>query len=643
MRRFHVGVRSVLGAIAVVAAMQGHDLAGQVPPASGAGQSTAPLTGTGLVLGRVLDGLSDRPVAGALVELSPPNRQVLTDAQGRFVFSDLPKGTYTITAVKPGYVSGSYGQRRPSGAGWVLPLAEAERVGEVKVPIWKYASISGMVTDEAGEPMIDLPVRVLARTVVAGKRKLTPGVTVKTDDRGVYRIAGLTPGEYVVVAPSTQATAPESVVDLYRQARLSQPGLSGAQLEAVRALTSGGTGTALTLGGSSGAMRIGDLAFQSTAASARAGMSSTVAADGRIFVYPAQYYPAATTAGQAAAISLQSGEERSGINLQLRLAPTARVSGVVTGPDGPLMWSLALVLGSDDLSTDTGLETATSISDAAGRFTFLGVPPGQYVLRSMKAAPAPSRGAPAPAVPPGPTLWAAQPISVGTADIPDLVVTLRTGFRVSGTVAFDDAAQQPAPDVVRRSVATFESVDGRPAAGMTVNRGLVDGSGQFSSYELVPGRYYLRVASPPPGWTLKSAILDGRDISNVPLTVDRAINGVVITFTNRPGELSGRVQNAAGAADVTATVLIFPADSTSWVDYGSNPRRLRVIRADRDGMFQSVGLPGGDYLIAAIPDEAAAGALDARVLQTLAPLATSITLTDGEKRSLSLKTVAVPR
>jgi hypothetical protein len=319
------------------------------------------------------------------------------------------------------------------------------------------------------------------------------------------------------------------------------------------------------------------------------------------------------------------------------------VSGTVTGPDGPLMWNLALVPGGDDLSIDTGLETATSISDAAGRFTFLGVPPGQYVLRSLKAAPAPSRGAPAPAVPPGPTLWASQPISVGTADVPDLVVTLRTGFRASGTVAFDDAAPQPSPDVVRRIVAAFESADGRPSAGMTVNRGLVDGAGQLSSYELVPGRYYLRIVVPPPGWTLKSAMLEGRDISNVPVTVDRALRGVVITFTNHPGELSGRVQTATGAADATASVLVFPADSALWVDYGISPRRLRIMRADREGAFQFAGLPAGDYFVAAIPDESAGEAWDSLVLQGLARLASRITLADGEHRSLSLKTVTVPR
>jgi hypothetical protein len=372
-------------------------------------------------------------------------------------------------------------------------------------------------------------------------------------------------------------------------------------------------------------------------------MSSTLSADGRIFVYPTQYYPAAARAAQAAAIPLASGEERGGVNLQLTLVPTARISGILTGPDGPAVLSLALVPSGDDLSTDMGLETATSISDTTGHFTFLGVPAGQYVLRTVRNPPAQSRGAAAPNVPPGPTLWATQSLSVGTTDIPDLVVTLRTGFRVSGTVVFDDAAQQPTTDEVRRVVMAIESADGRPPAPGTGFRGQLDGTGHFSSNELAPGRYYLRVVVPPVGWMLKSAMLDGRDISNVPLAVDRPMTGVVMTFTNHPGEIGGRVQNAAGALDATASVLVFPADSASWVDYGASPRRLRSTRVDKDGAFRTAGVPPGDYFVVAIPDEAAADAFDPRILQALARLATPVKLADGEARSISLRTVAVPR
>ena len=40
-------------------------------------------------------------------------RTVHTDAEGRFVFANLPTGRYTVEASKPGFVRTAYGARRP--------------------------------------------------------------------------------------------------------------------------------------------------------------------------------------------------------------------------------------------------------------------------------------------------------------------------------------------------------------------------------------------------------------------------------------------------------------------------------------------------------------------------------------------------
>ena len=246
----------------------------------------------------------------------------MTDSRGRFVFTNLPKGTYNLWAVKPGFISGRPGQRRPGGGSLPLVISDADRIGDVKVPVWKQASIAGTIVDDVGEPVVDLPVRVLIRSIVAGRPKLTPNLTVRTDDRGAYRMGGLAPGEYVVIVPSTQSTAPESIVDLYRQSRQAGNQLDPQTAETLRTLTAGGGPAALTMAQSAGTVRIGNLSFQSAAGTARSALPSSPSADGRMFVYPAQYYPNAATPAQATVISLQSGEERAGINLQLRLVPT---------------------------------------------------------------------------------------------------------------------------------------------------------------------------------------------------------------------------------------------------------------------------------------------------------------------------------
>ena len=627
------------------------------------GYAQAPaMAGTGLLMGVIVDALTGQPVANAQVTLgggtaAVNNVQVLTDAEGRFVFLDLPRGTYTITATKAGYAEGAHGRLRPGGLSQTLPLAEAARVGDLKVPIWKHAVVTGTIRDEAGETMVDVPVRALLQTVVAGKRKLTPGVIARTDDRGVYRIGSLSPGDYVVVVPSTQTAAPQSVVDLSQQFRGTSSGQ--AAMDLYRAFSFSGASTALNLLNRPGVSKMGDLAFQSSAGNMRAALAPPVAKDGRLYVYPAQYFPAAMTAAQGTTLSLRSGEERAGVDMQLKLVATSRVSGTVTGPSGPVIVSMTLSPAASELSTDTGLETATTLSDAAGRFTFLGVPPGQYQLRAIRVDVPPnprmSRGAPPPPPPtgtkgpppppalPGYTLSATQSLAVDSTDIDGLAITVRSGFRVSGRAEFTNATTPPDPALVRRMSASLDPADARPLVTTTIGRGLFEEDGQLWTYELPPGRYYLRIDNPPPGWTLKSAVWNGQDISNVPLELDRDVSGVAITFTNRPATVSGQVQSGSGAADASATVLVFPADPGSWIDYGEFPRRLRSVRADRDGRFVMIGLPPGKYLIAAIAEEGAGDWQNPKTLQALARLATAIAVADGESLQLALKTITVPR
>src|SRR5690606_28750145 len=110
----------------------------------------------------------------------------------------------------------------------------------------------------------------------------------------------------------------------------------------------------------------------------------------------------------------------------------------------------------------------STFTDAAGRFTFLGVPSGRYDVRAMKIPPRPvsttstapvvirtgtsttmiggGSSAPLP-ISDEPTLWANVPVSVGESDVTDLSVMMGAGARLSGSLAFDGNA--PKPDVDR--------------------------------------------------------------------------------------------------------------------------------------------------------------------------------------------------
>src|SRR5919198_635103 len=158
----------------------------------------------GRITGRVLAADTGRPVKRARVFVSaaelPGGRGVLTDENGVFDLTELPAGRYTLSVSKSGFVSLSYGQRRPLQAGTPLQLGEGQQLKGVDFQLPRGSVIAGRVLDEDGEAMPGIPVRVMRYEYQQGERRLTPAGNTQTDDRGQFRVWGLMPGEYYVSA-----------------------------------------------------------------------------------------------------------------------------------------------------------------------------------------------------------------------------------------------------------------------------------------------------------------------------------------------------------------------------------------------------------------------------------------------------------
>jgi len=165
-----------------------------------------------------------------------------------------------------------------------------------------------------------------------------------------------------------------------------------------------------------------------------------------------------------------------------------------------------------------------------------------------------------------------------------------------------------------------------------------EADGTFRAAGVPPGRQVLRI-SPPKGWTVRSATLDGRDITEEILDVKagQTITGIEVLLSDRGAQIGGAVK-ADGDA-VGSTVVIFPADSDQWVPQS---RRIRVAQVDREGRYSIDGLPAGDYLIAAIEDVEQGEWFDPAFLQTMSGSATRIALNEGGRETKDLKLTPVP-
>jgi len=580
--------------------------------------SPSPLSipaGSGLIVGRVVDASSDAPVGDAIVTLvlssapaaNPPSSQrVMVDGRGRFLFHDLPKGTVTLGVSADGYMAGGYGQLRPNSGTVPLELGEGQRVSDVTIRLWRFAALSGTIVDEFGDPFVGVPVCILQALRGTGLRRVIGAAKVATDDRGAFRFSSLQAGDYIVAVPTTATSIP-----------------TAAEEDHSRRLDNGD----------------GPLVPPASAV--------------RESRYETTFYPSATMASQAEIITLGSGEERSGVDIALRLVRTFNVSGSAWGPDGPASdFALRLVSADAGVWADqNALETARTLTDGQGRFTFVGVPPGRYSLQGTAWSPVavpddPGLGAGRngaaqlgnPAIASLTSLWGQTPVGVDEVDVTGVSLVLREGLSVGGRLRFVGSSQPPTPDQLQQLSIRLTSANGTSLGPEPPGR--ITANGQFVVRGYLPGEYALDVSSPDRPWMLTSMTASGHDLMRAPLALDSDVTGVVITFTDRPTELSGTVQSSS-QHDERLAVVIFPADYTAAVDTGMLARRSRSLPPSTTGQFAVDGLPTGDYLVAAIPNTLAANWMDPEFIAVIASQATRVSLADGDRKTVDPRVVVI--
>jgi protocatechuate 3,4-dioxygenase beta subunit len=659
------------------------------------GQTQAPPKSTAFILGQVVDGTTGQPIAEAMVTLrrsgggargaaparggdagsiaaamameqamagrgGPQEQRLMTGGDGRFVFHSLPPGNFSLSVAMNGYSStlassaanfnplvAMAGLNLPSSGAnspTMITLTEGQRVSDARLRLWKNAAIVGTVRDDAGEPAIGLTVQAMSRIVLAGRARYLPVGSGRTDDRGAYRISSMQPGDYIVVIPQAPAAVPAAMMESMMKGVLGGGDMSGV-MGMVDLVSSGvNIGAAMQSG-----VRLGNYMVVSAS-----GAPPILSADGKLFVYQTAFYPGVAVPVQAEVITLKSGDERGDVNFQLRLTPTARVSGVATGPTGPMgNLGMRLVVPADGVTSDSEFDVATVVTGADGSFTFFGVPPGQFLLRAQKEARAGGdmasmmtmmgmgRGA-APPAGPAKSVFGQAMISVGATDLEGIVFQLAEGVALAGRVEFTSPTGRAQPAATNMQV-TLLPADGRNPGGFGNTRPRVTTTFTFETPNYGPGKYFLQIQGAPPQWQVKSAAVGGRDVLDVPIDLrDTDVTGVLITMTDEQFTLSGTV-TVTGAQKVDdAVVYVFPADHRAWIENGMNPRRSRSTRAAANGSYTFTLLPAGDYLAVAV-DRADEGNLqDPAFIEALSRLGTRVSVVNA-KQAQDLTTMKVKR
>ena len=600
----------------------------------------APVATTNMVVHVVSDEDSTQPMRRVAVsvqagEIDLP-RTAVTDEQGRAVIA-VPAGNYFVVAAKPGYVRTYYGSKTPGrGPGIAVAVIDGKPVPEMTLRLIRGGVISGTIRSASGKPVPNLRVQALSSASVRVADLMAAGEAMlnvsTTDDRGMYRIYGLAPGTYSVVAQVGSGAEIRPVTQ--------------EQLQWADRIASG---TALTM-------------------PADAVAPPEPAARG---AYAPVYYPGTPLAQSASQIRIGPNEERLGVDFPLQLVPTARIRGRLLDDQGRPQPGAQLTLKQqttgampmDEMAIVGAMLGGGTSTQADGTFIIEAVKPGEYTLNAqatIKDGAAPPAGPGGIGAMLGPfggrgTHWASESLSVMGRDITDLVLVLRPGMTIAGRIVHEGTTLEKPTDLtgIPLSLAEASTAASNPIADML--QSMMGGTqltvakdGTFSGAGLRPGQYKLNTLSSvlsqfiapsqtsTSGWQLKSIVVNGVDVADTAIYVRPGENltDVVVTFTDKLAELSGTVYDQAGRVTPNFPIIVFSTNEAHW---RQGSRRTRQVRPATDGSFKVLGLPAGEYFVSAVTSVEQSDLADPEFLRQLAAASFRITLKDAEQKKQDLK------
>ena len=341
------------------------------------------------------------------------------------------------------------------------------------------------------------------------------------------------------------------------------------------------------------------------------------------------FHPSAGSTATAVPVAVDGAEAR--VDVFITGPPKlVTLSGQLLGADRSMLGARVRLIALHAGAESSEYDEVHTLADDAGRFSFQGVPPGQYRVRVCQFPPSdvplyvtsgdfrrnvvsshspPGQSAIAP-LPDQPT-WVGD-MSVSIADDArelNIVVALVPGARIGGRVVFE-GAPAPAAEELLKAPITVRLADGgnlgvipQPVFGIPQSR--IEADHSFRSIGLPPGQYVIDFEPSTgllPDWRPSTITVNGRDTLGRTVTLEQDdLNGVVVTLTDKRAEISGSVRDVQGRPTWEARVIAFPeaVDDRGqyWVSAAS--RRIRQIVVDGQGNFRAP-LPPGDYLVAAV-------------------------------------------
>jgi hypothetical protein len=531
-----------------------------------------------------------QPVRRAMVGLRNDagfQRTVITGADGRFSFSGLAAGRYTLTGGKAAYLAGAYGARRPGRPGTAIVLGQRQQLANATLTLARGAVISGTIRNAQGEPMAGVTVQAFRATYTetgrtfVGVGPIGAGGVARypaTDDRGMFRVFGLEPGDYIVGAVLPMASDVSIRV------------VSEAEVDA--------------------ADRNGPIA----AAPARSGGAPLPPDHVNTVSVAPVYFPGVFTMSDAAMFNVEAGQERSGVDFPIRFAPAVRVEGIVVRSDGASPGGPSITMIPKSMENYRGSPRQV-LASRNGDFRFDAVPPGEYWLGASSG---------------NGTLSAVTSLVVVDAPVSGVLLTLQPSVGVVGQVVLGEG--QPEASFTGASV-RLRMLDHTTPSSISTRSTQTSSLRGFGFSGVPAGRYVLSVApvtsQSTPAWTVASILVNGQESEAGFEVAGGAPVSVTVKLTHRIAGLSGVLQDSSGQPLAENTIVLYPVDQRSWT---WQSRRIKTARPASDGAYAFADVPPGEYYVAAVTDIEPNQWFDATFLGQIVPASIRIVIGEGERK-----------
>jgi hypothetical protein len=331
------------------------------------------------------------------------------------------------------------------------------------------------------------------------------------------------------------------------------------------------------------------------------------------------YFPGTTDVTTSSTIELPPGVNFTGVNIRLVDARPVHISGrVMNSLTGQPAANATVTLVPKRGTVSTG-STQRATASAAGAFEFQHMAPGSYgIVASLNDI--------------GNRLATAEPIEVGSADIDNIALVLRSQITLTGKITVENQST-PVVDLSRVRV-ELRRQPFTPELLIVLPNVAPDGT--FTVFGVTPGDYELKVNAGTAAY-MKSARFGAIDALNPPFHVDAGVGQLDILISTNGGTLDAAVLDNNMLPIPEATVVLVPEP----------PLRNRmdlydVKGSDYAGRAHLTDIAPGDYRIFAWGDIPADAWQDPDFVRPYESRGRLIHVSEGQLSTVQLELISRP-